>query len=197
MSEFLEIEFKNLLTKDEYDQLIHHFKIPTNAFFTQENIYFDTPHYMLENIRAALRIRIKGEKYELTLKEEAEEGILETNQHLTNQEALEIIHTNTIKHGVVYDKLLQLIKQADEPIVLVEIARIKTKRATIPYKEQELFLDVSTYFNHTDYELELEAKEYHVGKQIFSDLLKQFEIPKRPSKPKIVRARKLKKSTLK
>lgn len=43
-----EIEFKNLLSKDEYAKLIQHFKSVPKKQITQTNIYLDTPDFKLK-----------------------------------------------------------------------------------------------------------------------------------------------------
>lgn len=42
MSQNLEIEFKNMLTKAEYERILHEFHIGQDDIFTQENLYFDS-----------------------------------------------------------------------------------------------------------------------------------------------------------
>ena len=80
MDQHIEIEYKNLLTKQDFERLVQFFKIESNQFFTQQNHYFDTTDFRLKKSGSALRIREKNETYELTLKQPAAEGKLETNQ---------------------------------------------------------------------------------------------------------------------
>jgi uncharacterized protein YjbK len=184
MSKNLEIEFKNELTKEEMQQLITYFQLTEQDFFTQENIYFDTEDLMLKENHAALRVRIKNNTYELTLKEPAKEGLLETNQMITKEEFQQFLDTNTLPNGEVKKR----VSDYTNTTKITEIARLSTKRATTPYKNQEVFLDESHYYGHTDYELELETQHYQEGLIVFYELLQQFSIPTRKTKNKINRA---------
>lgn len=46
----LEIEFRNLLTKEEYDTLIENFRVKEDDFFEQTNYYLDTANFVLKNV---------------------------------------------------------------------------------------------------------------------------------------------------
>jgi uncharacterized protein YjbK len=184
MSENLEIEFKNELTKEEMNQLISFFNLTDTDFFIQENIYFDTDDLLLKQFDSALRVRIKNNTYELTLKEPVEAGLLETNQMITEKDYQQLIDTHTLPDGEVSKRVFTITNTSS----IKEIARLTTKRATTPYKNQEVFLDESTYYGHTDYELELETHDYQEGLAIFLELLQQFAIPKRKTENKIKRA---------
>ena len=83
LSQNLEIEFKNMLTKEEYESVIKTFHIHESSIYTQENHYFDTADFDLKEKSSALRIRQKDGKFEMTLKQPCKEGLLETNQALT------------------------------------------------------------------------------------------------------------------
>ena len=63
MSQQMEIEFKNLLTKEEYTRLLTYFNIGPEQIVHQENHYFDTPNYDLKNAASGLRIRILPTPY--------------------------------------------------------------------------------------------------------------------------------------
>lgn len=55
----IEIEFKNMLTKEEYELLLTHFQVGKEDLFEQENHYFDTSDFALKANHSALRIRKK------------------------------------------------------------------------------------------------------------------------------------------
>src|SRR5688572_17446881 len=109
MSQNIEIEFKNIITKSEFEKLINHFGLVEESFFTQENHYFDTPDFALKNQGSALRIRKKNEKYELTLKQPHPDGLLETNKTLDQRTAEKIFETGEI-HA---ENINNLIKKMD------------------------------------------------------------------------------------
>ncbi|MFP3488877.1 CYTH domain-containing protein, partial [Staphylococcus sp. SIMBA_130] len=54
----------------------------------QINHYFETKEFSLKELGCAIRIREKDGKYTLTLKEPHPDGLLETHDLLTKQEAL-------------------------------------------------------------------------------------------------------------
>ena len=73
-----EIEFKQLLSKDHYQAIYDTYFLDTKPF-SQTNYYIDTPNFDLKSHHSALRIRIKDDTYEMTLKVPAEIGLMEYN----------------------------------------------------------------------------------------------------------------------
>lgn len=183
MTKNVEIEAKNLVTKEQFEQLCHIFSIGPKLFQKQTNYYFDTNDFLLKEKLTALRIREKNEQYELTLKQPLEVGLLETNETITSQEARLMIERHIVPEGEVKRIIQSLIDK--EPLQLV--GQLVTERAEIYYKGGTLVFDKSTYFNHTDYELEYEGTdEVHV-ENTFSQLLREHNIERRPAKNKIAR----------
>ncbi|WP_212685903.1 CYTH domain-containing protein, partial [Salmonella enterica] len=82
MAQEIEIEFKNLLTEEEYLKLLSNLPFPKYSQ-TQTNYYFETEDFSLKAHGSALRIREKNGNYTLTLKETHELGLLETHDALT------------------------------------------------------------------------------------------------------------------
>ena len=101
MAQEIEIEFKNLVTQDEFSHLISHFHINDEDFTSQDNHYFDTPDYQLKDNQSALRIRHKSGTYTLTLKTPLKEDLLETNQQLSKQEADSLLSGDVFPEGEV------------------------------------------------------------------------------------------------
>lgn len=193
MKQELEIEFKNLLTEKEFHRLASHFSVKEDDFITQENHYFDTPEFSLKNHGTALRIRKKNEKYTLTLKQPYNDGLLESHQSLSSQEAAGLLDGDAAITG----EIAGLIQQLGIDVTrLAYFGTLATKRAQLPYKDGLLVLDHSFYLNKDDYELEFEAADFHVGKQQFNDLLEQFRIPIRHTENKIRRFYQLKYSQI-
>ena len=98
MTQEIEIEFKNIVTEEEFHALCKSFSI--EVFTKQVNHYFETPNFSLKEAGSALRIRHKGETYTLTLKQPAEVGLLETHQVVTENEAKMMMETNVIISGL-------------------------------------------------------------------------------------------------
>ena len=185
MATNLEIEFKNMLTEQEYQQLLYKFSINEEQLWTQKNVYFDTPTGQLKKLEAALRIRVKNSTYELTLKTKQAVGLLETNQMITKQDYQALKYDKVLVKGPVYEALQSLSVDVNHLLVITDLT---TKRAEVPYKEGLLVLDKSFYSDVIDYELEYEVTDYEVGLRHFNDLLKQYHIPTRETENKIKRA---------
>lgn len=184
MAKEIEIEFKNLLTKEEFENLKHYFQIGESNFQSQTNYYFETPTFMLKNHGGALRIRQKSQAYVLTLKLRQSVGHLEVHQKLSEADAKKILETCELPAGEVKSYLL------DENIEIKDLAllgELTTNRAEFSYENGLLVLDHSTYFNQEDYELEYEVTDEISGKKHFTNLLKELAIPERETLNKIKR----------
>lgn len=185
MSQQLEIEFKNMLTKTEYLQLLDYFSATKQEFFTQTNSYFDTVEWNLKNIGAGLRIRLLPQSAELTLKTPEKEGLLETTDSLTLEEGQSLIAAKTIKtDGHVAKKLIEL---TINPETVALLGTLTTKRFERKTADGLFVLDESQYENSIDYELELEVADYQIGKEVFEEFLTARKLPYRPAKHKIAR----------
>jgi uncharacterized protein YjbK len=184
MSQEIEIEFKNLLTEEEFMKLIRHFMIKDIEFESQVNHYFDTPDFQLKNMRSALRIRRKKNTFTLTLKTPLEEGLLETNQGLSAQEADDLLKQVDFPDGEVKESLQ---KAGVSTTSIQHFGSLTTKRAEMEFRGGSLVFDESSYFNKVDYELEYEVKDFKLGEKIFFDLLNEHDIPHRETENKIKR----------
>lgn len=187
MNQELEIEYKNLLSKEEYTTLLNHFTFSKDDFFVQENYYFDTEDFQLKRHHAALRIRLKEQAAELTLKTPQSGHLLVTNQKMSSDEANELIkkkmfHMNDTLKTVLQDFGVDVTK----PVLLC--VHSTTKRAEKQTGRELVVLDQSWYNGKMDYELEIESDDTASGKSFFLRLLHQFNIPKRPTPNKIQRA---------
>ncbi|MBQ4163960.1 MAG: CYTH domain-containing protein [Turicibacter sp.] len=185
MSTNLEIEFKNMLSESEYEQLLNHFSISEEQIWIQKNVYFDTKALDLKRQKAALRVRIKNNTYELTLKTQAEVGLLETNQIITKADYTTLKHNYCLVDGPVYEALMELGININDLRVITDLT---TKRAEVDYQDGLLVLDKSFYGEVIDFELEYEVKDYNKGLNIFNELLAKHNIPTRPAQNKIKRA---------
>lgn len=184
MTQSLEIEFKNLLTQLEYEKIKTYFNLYESMFFQQENHYFDTSTFSLKENRSALRIRKKADYFELTLKQPVSEGLLETNQVLTELEAKAALEQNVLPQGEITDLLTKMNIDPDQ---IQYFGTLTTKRAEWEFKEGLLVLDFSSYLNTNDYELEYEVLNREVGYKTFIELLTTLQIPIRKTDNKIMR----------
>lgn len=184
MTQNLEIEFKNMLTKTEYQTLLKDLNINNEQIYSQENHYFDTPDFALKQARSALRIRKKQNDYEMTLKQPLEVGLMETNQRLSSEEALWAIQSGKLPAGEIKAK----IDGMAIPFSKIEyFGSLHTNRVELEYKGGLLVLDHSCYLNKEDFELEFEVQSFHDGMEIFNEILRLYQIPERKTKNKIQR----------
>ena len=101
MEQNFEIEFKNLLTKDEYLELLTK-EFPEdssqrkNKAIHQTNYYFDTSNKDLKKQNSALRVRITDSTNEMTLKVPYQGFLMENNLHLSDNDTSEIMNNKQI-----------------------------------------------------------------------------------------------------
>ncbi|WP_284139403.1 MULTISPECIES: CYTH domain-containing protein [unclassified Virgibacillus] len=183
MAQEIEIEYKNLLTKEEFDRLLFAFPFPEQPII-QTNHYFETRNFALKDRQSALRIREKNGKYQLTLKEPAAEGLLETHDSLTKEEAEDWLKGNIRGQHHTAKQLVKLGISIDE---LVYHGSLVTARRECKYKDVLLVLDFSTYHGTSDYEFELEAPNAQIGQQAFDQILTHLNIEHRTTPNKIQR----------
>ncbi|PAV29180.1 adenylate cyclase [Virgibacillus profundi] len=183
MTQEIEIEYKNLLTKEEFNRLLYNLPFPEYSE-TQTNYYFETKDFTLKENGCALRIREKNGKYKLTLKEPHPQGLLETHDALTKQEAHSWINGNIVKKE---HTTKQLTEKGISPENLIYYGSLTTERREVKYNNVLLVLDYSKYNGHSDYELELEAPTEAIGLEAFNSLLTEHQIHKKETPNKIKR----------
>ncbi|WP_174612810.1 CYTH domain-containing protein [Virgibacillus ihumii] len=183
MAQEIEIEFKNLLTKTEFERLLNSLPFPAQPQ-TQTNYYFETADFKLKENGSALRIRKKQEAYSLTLKQPHREGLLETHDPLTDQEAEQWLNGQIVMKQHVRRQLEAL---HIDPENLIYFGSLTTERRELNYKDVLLVLDYSTYGDTADYELELEAASAEAGQRMIDEILSGYNINKRETPNKIKR----------
>ena len=181
----LEIEFKNLLTKAEYNHLLQHFNIQRDQIIPQANHYFETPEGHLKRAMSGLRIRQIGDYYECTLKEKSSTNAhLETNVEITKEQAEEVLATGCFPFPEISTRLKAINVPLDQ---LSLFGSLETDRVEFPFKEGLLVLDHSKYLQQEDYEVEYETSDEKLGAISFNQLLEAHKIPKRQTDKKIAR----------
>lgn len=168
MEENLEIEFKILITKEIFDQIISDHQI--------DRSYQQTNHYLLHprlsKLRYSLRIRDKNDQFELTLKQPQKQGTLETNL-LIDQETKEKILDHQLVINEVFDKLKPL--NLNSTMFITDYS-LTTTRYEINTPDGLICVDYNEYNNIIDYELEYEVLDYKKGKQAFLDFISQYHL---------------------
>ncbi|SER87085.1 Uncharacterized protein YjbK [Gracilibacillus ureilyticus] len=186
MSQEIEIEFKNLLTEEEFRLLHDFFQSFSKKEIVHINHYFETPSFSLKKNGSALRIREKNNKFTVTLKQPNPDGagLLETHEAISPEEADKWFHHKIIPCREISSALKQM------GIKITELrygGKLLTNRTEVKYEETLVVLDHSMYNGREDYELELECLEEKYGKAVFDQLLKKFQIPVRKTRNKIER----------
>ena len=161
----LEIEFKCLISKDEYESLLNEFKISDSDIKEQTNYYFDTKDLELRAKHIMCRIRQKKNQYKITVKTKDENNDnIENHYFLTEDEGKRMILEGM--DG----------KYANTSSYLYNVASLKTERVSFPYEGGKLLFDKSSYGTKVDYEIEYEVTNKKKGEAIFNELLASHNI---------------------
>lgn len=185
MSQHIEIEFKNMLTKEQYDELMRKFHVKDDDIQTFVNHYFDTKDEHLKNLHSGLRIRQINDYYECTLKEKtSEDSHLETNDVVTEEEANQILNGSFHLAPNVHKRLQHLTVPIEE---LRLFGSLTTYRVELNYKEGLLVLDHSKYLQEEDYEVEYETIDEASGRLHFMQFLQEQQIPEIKAPKKLAR----------
>ena len=177
----LEIEFKTLLTKEEYDSLKDFFK--EQPPIRQTNHYIDTPDQAIRNHQMALRIRTLADRAELTLKVPQKAGHFEYNQALTFDQVEDFLSKKKLPQGEIASFLTDL----GIPLVALDVwGSLETERREKRIPKGLLAFDRSRYNSIEDYELEMEV-DAASDETYFHEFLKEKQIEYKPAKSKVAR----------
>lgn len=177
----LEIEFKTLLTKEEYDSLRDFFK--EQPPIRQTNHYIDTPDQAIRNHQMALRIRTLADRAELTLKVPQEAGNFEYNQALTFDQVEDFLSKKKLPQGEIASFLTDL----GIPLATLDVwGSLETERREKRIPKGLLAFDRSRYNSIEDYELEMEV-DAASDEAYFHEFLKEKQIEYKPAKSKVAR----------
>lgn len=183
----LEIEFKNLLTKEEFYSVCKLFHVQSQDFILQKNYYFDYEN-LLESKQMALRIRIKEDIATMTLKQKA---VQPAHTQIEIDEILTDFHEDILKNPFPYipEKITNHLNMEQIRLdKLTSIGQINTLRKEIDYEGGTLCIDYNLFDNaQEDFELEFEYPNVNDGEIIFENFLVQHNITKRATKNKIAR----------
>ncbi|MEG0260390.1 MAG: CYTH domain-containing protein [Lysinibacillus sp.] len=185
MTQHVEIEFKNMLTKTQYTTLLTDFQITNDIILRQTNHYFDTMEGHLKKLKSGLRIRQIDQYFECTLKEKsAEHTHLETTDEITAEQAEKMLRGE----GFFAPEVAKRLAILHIPIEGLHVfGSLTTDRVEIPYKEGLLVFDHSFYLQCDDYEVEYESNDVKKGNRIFDEFLQKYNIHKKVADKKIAR----------
>ncbi|MHC1735007.1 MAG: CYTH domain-containing protein [Erysipelotrichaceae bacterium] len=172
-----EIEYKTLVTRDQFERLLRHF--PVFKTVTQTNTYFDTVDRRLKALKMACRIRVSDDSIVATVKHKVDQGVMEYDVDLEEFDS-------TVFRRDEFRRLFEELGVSEELIV---VGSAKTVRSTVDEPLGELCFDQNTYRGVTDYELEFEVNGDPVaGYRRFMEILELENIPYIPSISKMQRA---------
>lgn len=183
MAQEIEIEFKSMLTENEFTLIHRQLPFPEQPI-VQTNYYFETEQFTLKNHQSALRIREKNGCFTLTLKEPHPEGILETHDSMSKVDVELWLQGSPVPQMNVTKQLQNLGVLEDS---LQYYGALTTERFFYCENEIDYMLDKSSYLGIVDYELEIESKSKEAGLEALHNLLQKYNIKERKAQPKIAR----------
>lgn len=168
-----EIEFKNLITSNQFKQIRDSLFIDITPFY-QTNFYIDTEDLQIRKNILMLRIRELEDRFVLTLKVPNEVHVITEYHQILDESVLE--KTNIDESDLGAD-IINVLKERNIDTNALKIqGQLETIRYERTYKNGLLVLDESQYFGETDYELEFEAKNVSDGKVVFNEILDHYDI---------------------
>lgn len=164
MNKNIEKEFKVLLTEEQFTYLYNLY--PSLEVKKQINTYYDTKENMICKMQGAMRIREKEGHFIFTLKKFMDEGLLEYECE---------VFENNIKVFAISD-IKNLLKSYDLQGPFQELTTLTTYRAVYDNGYAELCFDKNEYNGITDYEIEYEYKKEHDGLSFFQKILDEIDV---------------------
>ncbi len=174
----IERELKILVSKEIYEKIINSYDFEKSRI--QTNTYYDDEDQSIKKQNGAMRIRTIGNKNIFTLKIRKDS--------YTHYEYEKEIQTDDI-HKIDDVEIISWFHQFNIPKDVKTITTFTTDRKILKCKQGEICADKTTYFNHTDYEIEYEYNCDHDGIAFFNDFLTPFHMKYTKNCPsKIARA---------
>lgn len=172
MSRNLEIEVKGLLSKEEYEKILHSFL--DLKPYVQVNYYIDTKDFEIKSNKCGLRIRYKNNKYELTLKVTQEEGKLEINQNLSKNDYELFGNCGVFPSGEVKDYIEQNLHVDISKLFM--FTSMETSRLDVPFEGSLISIDKSVCLGEIDYEIECESNNIEKAQKDIEKFLKNYNL---------------------
>lgn len=192
MQKGTEVEFKSLLTEQEYKKILSQYKTAKSDF--QTNHYFDTTRFSLKALDASLRVR-QRDNYELTLKRKKGYNTDIKSIIITEEQFKQIRSTGSIIFDNVsdvqidtYNEIVTILQSLIKEQKINNFLSLSTLRYYAPYASGMINIDKSDYLGITDYEIEFSGKAYHQGKLDFIQFISEYGIQYKKSEKKIKRA---------
>lgn len=159
MKKNIEKEYKILVTKEQFEQLLSNY--PEAVFHKQINTYYDTSDNMIRKQHGAMRIREVDQQFLFTLKMHTEQGLMEYEMPVEQNDVSVFSQP----------EIMSLLHSYGFMKPIHQLTTLTTYRALIPTQDAELCFDYSQYSGKEDYEIEYEYKREHDGKSVFNSIL--------------------------
>lgn len=173
----IEIESKALISQENYNDLLQKYDIISSL--TQVNHYFETEDQEFLANNSAMRVRVKNDTYELTLKIKALHKNIEHNFMIKKQQFEEILETRLIPNEI--HELINI----DSKLTRYDV--ISTTRNIFMYMDHKIEVDMTNFNPEVDYEIEIESDSIETANLIMQNLLSDNEIPFNSSVTKLAR----------
>lgn len=167
MEKELEVEYKSLITKEKYLELLS--IIPSFAkkegTYTQVNYFFDTHDGILDKMGVTLRIRKKLGKWQLTAKVKVNQGKAEyssnqeINEFISQEKAHDYLRNGLDSDEKVLREMAKLIGLSGNDTFTC-LGSLETMRTDFSFYSDTISLDSNTYNGVTDFELEWESENH-------------------------------------
>ena len=185
----IEKEFKNILTKEQYEAIASDYQSVFTKDITQTNSYYDYEGLLQEH-KMALRIRVVEGKEtgEITLK--IPQNSLEVLEYT---EVLPVDILNAYNHDKQFTLPTTLQEALEDKGITIQTVNqtvlLTTHRLEGALSENEwLVLDESHYNGKVDFEIEMEVRSLELGEPVFLGILAKYNIIRCQAESKIKRA---------
>jgi len=175
MAANIEIEAKVLISKEDYNTVVEHFKSEVTSEFDQTNYYIDSTDFKLKQLGIGLRIRKSKDHYLITLKAPMSEGLLEKDQNINKSIYESFAKKNIFPEGTIKEFVKMIGIDASELKILTSLI---THRIEVDYGSLAsiLSIDKNDYNGLTDYELEFEGNAIEKAKDQLKEICEQCGI---------------------
>lgn len=183
----IETELKYLLSKQDFRSLYHYIMKQSSkpSLTRQANYYFASSESPLEISPINIRIRLKGEKSEITCKipisdttTDTVQNSYEYNENISSEEAFHYIK-NGLSASTMSEIFADMVnKHKLQPMDLTCYGHLRTARFSFVVNENlpPLLLDVNAYLGIFDYELEWELEQVKEADTILQSMFKNLNI---------------------
>ena len=172
----MEYEARVMVSEHDYYQVKEEMlsKNKPHKDLVNENIYFDTKDLFLTNNHIVLRLRtIDRINHELTLKIKGDNGDIEINNPVNEEEYKAIIKSEQISTPNILEELK---KRKIDPKKLGVVAQLLTYRTEIDFGTYLLVIDKNQYNGKIDFNIEVESTSKEDAVKYLKKVIKPFDI---------------------